>query len=462
MLYTSITQSKVESFLKNAEENAQLGCQKIQGFYLLKRGASATWYYRYTDHAGKRRKVNLGKCIARANPQTIAQQAAELQAKRREGLDPALQKEANTAAQLIELEKKRSALSKTVGHFFHHVYMAHKLKSRAGKESLAIIRVNFEHLFDRQIESLTASDIREWEAKRKAEGVKHATLKRDLGAFKAMLNFAAGKKAGDPNDNPIISENPISSVLLAKQSAQERDAALNEPAVERRMLTEMELVCLQRGLFKYADKLRAQRESSIRHGKKHLESFIGRQYPHWFVAFGEIALWTGARPGDLRGLRWEKTNGNYVDFERKEIVFIPEKTRDHRDPAKVIMPMSNQLKRVLKRWHEESGAPCEGFVFPNKSGERLDKKAHRGPWEHVKELGGLPDNMQFYSLRHHFISSLVVQNVPLLHIAKLVGHKSNAMIEENYGHLMQNHAVDIIDIYSDSLRSNKASVLSLT
>src|SRR5690606_13771171 len=121
-------------------------------------------------------------------------------------------------------------------------------------------------------------------------------------------------------------------------------------------------------------------------------------------------------------------------------------------PARVVMDMTDDLYRVMRDWWEQQGKPETGLVFPSPiTGARMDKKAHGRPWTRVKRLGDLPPSLSFYALRHHFISTLVASGVPLLTVARLVGHKSAAMIESHYGHLCPNAAADALAVFSKAV-----------
>lgn len=252
MSRTSLTIRKCDVFAKNASENEQLGCSNLAGFCLLKRKASAVFIWRYTNPQGKRKKLGLGKYALGVNPQEVALTVLDYQRMLSEGIDPLVEIELNKQRQAQELKQNSEFESNTVGKFFRDVYKPHLTNTRANQGTLAIIKNNFEHLFERSIESLQAVDIREWESTRKAKGIKHSTLKRDYGAFKAMLNYAAGKKANDPNDQPALKENPLANVYLSKLTAAERDELLDTPVKDRRPLTPKELRKLHRGLDELA------------------------------------------------------------------------------------------------------------------------------------------------------------------------------------------------------------------
>ncbi len=108
-------------------------------------------------------------------------------------------------------------------------------------------------------------------------------------------------------------------------------------------------------------------------------------------------------------------------------------------------------------WHKDTGNPTSGLVFPSPvTGLTMGRQAHRKPWKRVKELGGLPDTLNFYSLRHHFISALLAAGVSVFMVAKLVGHKGPEMILEHYGHLCPDQAAEALDIVARSVAATNS------
>lgn len=446
-LLTSLTNDRIQKFLSSSgiKERAELACGKITGFHLKKLKKSASWCYRYTDPNGKQRVMSLGKHI-KGNQNDFAAIALEQEKQVIAGKDPQLELQKKKIQAIAERQALENKKTKTVGRFFYGVYSELKQKSRYGQGTLNIIKSNFEHLFDREMESLTADDIRQWEKMRKSKSIKRATLVRDFGAFKAMLNYAAGLSKSDPIDTPVIAFNPLERVTLSKLSSQERDKLGEEQNNSRRQLTTVEIKGIYKGIERYAEQLRAQRRSSIKHGKKHLPSFENLTYPHWIFPFTLVALYTGIRPGDLYGLKWSSSD-NYISLEMKKIYIVPEKTRDKGESSpKVVLPIGSDLFEIIKVWNNESGSKSSGYVFPSKAGKRLAKKSHNSHWKKILKLGKLSNELDFYSLRHNFISTLVSQNIPLLHISKLVGHNSTEMIEKNYGHLSPNQATVAVNL----------------
>jgi len=450
-ILTSLTNDKIQKFLNDDSLNycSELACSKITGFHLRKLARSASWRFRYLDVSKKQRVITLGKYV-KGNQSEFAAYALEQEQFLLQGKDP--QREKEKLRGRVEAERRELELKKlnTLGNFFNSVYTPHKQKSRSGKDTLKIIKNNFEHLFDKPLEDLNVHDVREWERSRKEQSVKRATLVRDFAVFKALLSFAAGQKKNDPIDEPVISDNPLKNVTISKLTSQERELQNCEPQNNRRQLTSDELRALYLGIEEYTEELRERRRNTNK-GSSLLLCLDSVTYPHWSIPFTLIALHTGFRPSDIYGLKWSM-NDNYVNLDLRKIYITPEKTRDHGDsPAKVVFPMESGLFSILESWWEQCGKPVSGFVFPSRSGARLAKKSHNPHWKKIRRFGGLDDELDFYSFRHNFISTLVANNIPLLHIAKLVGHKSTKMIEENYGHLSPSQASDAVKILSQSL-----------
>ena len=431
-LDSSITDNAARRFLADAGDRETLWCDRITGLHLLKTKTGGSWRYRYQDATGKRRTATIGRYPA-MKPQQAAEKAREW---RNEGVDVLADKErARRDAEHAAIE----ARDRILGTYLDGSYTRHQERKKGGPETLAIIRHNFADYLERDMATLTRADIRQWQHKRESEGRAHSTLQRAFGALKTLLNHATRQ------DPPVLKENPLERVSLERPSDRERADTLSaERAAARRMLTDDEIQALHAGLSGFADELAAQRRRSRKHGKPYLPDLDGLTYPHWSIPFTYCALYTGMRPGDLYSLTWLELNPNFA-----RLVKIPEKTRHHPDPARITMDLPDDLMAIVKGWWIQQGKPETGLVFPSPiTGGQLDKKAHLKAWKRIKRLGGLPDDLTFYALRHHFVSALVAAGVPLLTVAQLAGHKSASMIERNYGHLCPTTARDALNVLS--------------
>ncbi|MGM0672233.1 tyrosine-type recombinase/integrase, partial [Thioalkalivibrio sp.] len=416
-LDTSITDAAARRFLDSASNRATLWCDRVTGLHLIRTTKGGSWRYRYTDPTGKRRTATIGRYPA-LKPQQAAEKAL---AWRTEGADVLADKEQRKRQ---ALEEKASASTRTLRGYLEGPYARYQARRTAGDETLAILRTNFAHWYDRDLATLSRNDVLTWQSWREEIGRAPATIKRAYGALRTLLRQAVRDGS--------IEDDPLRDVALDKHAETERTEELRERrAATRRLLTDDEIRRLHAGLESFAAELRQQRRNSRAHGKPDLPDLDVLAYPHWFIPLAYLSLYSGLRPGDLYSLTWLELNPSFG-----RLVKVPQKTRHHPEPARVEMDLPPEAMTVVRAWWDQQGKPTDGLVFPSPvTGRRMDKKAHGKPWRRVKRLGGLPDNLTFYALRHHFISTLVAAGVPLLTVAKLAGHKSAAMIENHYGHL---------------------------
>lgn len=418
-----ITVDRLEKFRRQGKEREELAGDE-PGFFYIKLRTGGAWRLRYTEPASGAR-VTATIAGDDKKPQEAKFIAQAWRAKIRAGIDP------RAEIQQAKAKHRHDQLTR-VGTFFEKIYLPHlEETSENHHETKRIIERNFEHLFDMQMPDLSLQHIRAWETQRRKEGISRATLQRALGAFKGMLSYAAGTKKGYPIEDPVIDANPLAGKGLKKRTAQENRRE-DESREQVQTLSAAEFDAINKGLSLYAQQICMQRENSRNHGKPHLPSLQGLVYPHWFEPFYHIARLTGARPGDVLRLKWTNIQ---KDFRTrcKILRFKPNKTIHHENPTEVVFPITGELDAVLKQWHKQAGKPSDGYMFPSaRTGKNMDKSAYRNHWRHVKKLGGLPADLDLYTLRHTFISERVNAGWPLLRIAKLVGHKNTDMITRTY------------------------------
>ncbi|SDB02744.1 Site-specific recombinase XerD [Pseudidiomarina indica] len=432
---TSISTTAANQFAKTASERQQLSCKVIKGFHLLRLKCVSSWRYRYTDAAGKRKTLTIGEYPA-LKPQEAAQIALEWRVGITKGeADPIAKRQAIAAQKRAQEQLQAQRENLKLGRFFEHY-------SKVLKDSpdvLGKISLAFSFLFERDMDMITPHDIDKWYQEKREAGLKRSTLVGYFGALKAMLNYAAGTKKGQSNHEPVLTVNPLAGYTLPQLTKEERKALRQE---DNKMMAMRDIfspevkAAILKGLDSYAEELRAKRRRSLRLAKnQHLPSLDDVAFPHWFIPFTQIAMMTGMRPGDIYALRWENLDHN--PFNGKyTLIYTPKKT-EHKgdDPIKVIFNLGTQhpLIDTLTTWRKQQGNPKTGLIFPSErvSGE-MDRKAHLKHWKHVKELGGVPDGLQFYSFRHNFISDLVRKGKSPELIRKLVGHADTSMITKNY------------------------------
>lgn len=148
------------------------------------------------------------------------------------------------------------------------------------------------------------------------------------------------------------------------------------------------------------------------------------------------AVTTGARRGELLGLRW-----NDVDRERNRLwvrrssgrngeVLDPKTRRSVR--AIAITPT---LARVLRdhRMASRFKAP-DDYVFASGRATPLDGRNVSRMFSVTLKRAGLP-LIRFHDLRHTFASLLIAQGAHAKFISEQLGHASSQITLDRYGHL---------------------------
>lgn len=447
---TSITDNKATKWAKAAEERQAVYCKRIPGFHLTKLKSGAVWRYRYTDATGKRRTATIGKLSHHK-----ADEAAKVALAWREVDADPLQEKAYTRH--IRKQEIATAEQRTLRHYLENRYkplMDKTWQPTPAKINYSRIKGHFSDLLDRDMATINKNDILAWQGhcetpkKKGGRGLRYKTIERTYSSLKTLLRQAVM--------DDVLDADPLEKFRLETASMDEQERINSDPKkAERRMLTAGEVAGITEGLEAFAEELRAERRNSRQHGKAYLPDLDDRTMPHWFIPFCQLAMRTGLRPGDLYSLTWDELN---IKFGR--LTKITEKSkhmrRKKRDPIAVDLRLNDGTLAIMKTWWKEQGKPEEGLVFPSpRTGRELDRSAHKKPWTRVKRLGGLPDNLNFYAFRHHFISAMIKANVPILTVAKMVGQKDATMIQEYYGHLCEDQALEALDIVAASLDTKK-------
>lgn len=184
----------------------------------------------------------------------------------------------------------------------------------------------------------------------------------------------------------------------------------------------------------------------------------GRRWRRYRV-FLAICVYTGMRPGEVRGLPWKA-----IDFENAKIQVrqradekgnIEERTKT--DAGRRTIPIPGDLLQMLRELKIESGK--FDLVFATKKGkpEYLSNIARRA-WfpvqiaaglcdpvvdkggNSVRDKGGTPllqHRHNMYALRHFHASWLIADQANAKELQKQMGHSDPAFTLKVYGHLFE-------------------------
>jgi integrase len=154
---------------------------------------------------------------------------------------------------------------------------------------------------------------------------------------------------------------------------------------------------------------------------------IGNPYLHTLTV---LALATGARRGELQGLRWPD-----VDLQRGPLTFHETKNGERR-----AVPLTGQTL-VLMRQRAKVRRLDTALVFPDATGGR--PLSIRNAFENAVERAGITD-FRFHDLRHTAASYLAMNGASLAEIAEVLGHKTLAMVKR-YAHLSEAHTRGVVE-----------------
>ncbi|MGM1052473.1 MAG: tyrosine-type recombinase/integrase [Pseudomonadota bacterium] len=408
----------------------------LHGFHLRCGKRGLTFRLHYRTKTGRRRLLTLGAY----GTLTVAQarkDATEAMAIVAQGGDPrAVLEEAKA-----ETERQQQ---QTLRAYVDGPYAVTQRRKKDGAATLRRIRHAFEGWLDTPMSEISRADVERWQGEREAKGEAYGTSKRSLGALKTLLAHAAERK--------VIPANPLARISLQRPAMSEEDMA--EQAAQRRYLEKQEVEALFAGLDAYQDRKREERRLSRAHGKAYLPDLDSVAFVDYVKPWILTMYYTGFRPGDITGLRWEHVNLTFGTIRK-----VIEKTAHHH-PDPMTFPLSSAAVKVLATWHQQQGEPKTGLVFPSsRNGGRMDRTAMQKPWAKVRKLSGLPDDLQLYSLRHNFASQLVMAGTDLLAVSKLMAHSDIQTTIAHYAHLRPDHTRDAVEEFacaSPSLDSGMA------
>ena len=140
-----------------------------------------------------------------------------------------------------------------------------------------------------------------------------------------------------------------------------------------------------------------------------------------------LSLTTGARQGEIMGLRFVQ-----IDFARQVITLHDTKNGDRR-----ALPLVGEAFTLLQE-RAKVRKLKDDRVFPPVK-EKAEQRSLREAWERALEAANIQD-FHWHDLRHTAASYLAMSGVSLVEIAKVLGHRTLAMVAR-YAHLSDGHIV---------------------
>lgn len=135
---------------------------------------------------------------------------------------------------------------------------------------------------------------------------------------------------------------------------------------------------------------------------------------------------TGARPKEIRTLKWENVVGERWVLSQHKTV-----GKMHRPRVIYLTAPMQKLMNVLRKDSFEPTDP----VFRNRGGVAWTSSAVQQRLQRLRKKKKLPKDLCLYMLRHAFGTNAVLNGVDVATVAELMGHTSLDMVSKVYLHL---------------------------
>lgn len=184
-----------------------------------------------------------------------------------------------------------------------------------------------------------------------------------------------------------------------------------------------------------------------------------------YEALYTLALATGARQGELLGLRWSDIQDDHITvtttLDQYERQLAPPKTGKSRRPIHVpaaVMAAIAKHKERAKRVGRKTGSG--DLVFQNEVGEPVHaSNLYRRSFKPIVSEAKIP-LIRFHDLRHTFATRLLLKGVHPKIVSEMLGHASIQQTLDTYSHVLpslQRAAVDAsADLFSPKPRKMRS------
>jgi integrase len=245
-------------------------------------------------------------------------------------------------------------------------YPTTRKRYRSSVRNLAVYFTNMK------LSDITPDAIDDFKEKRLSNGIRTATVNRDLAVLRRMMRLAERKR--------LISQSPFRDVEFLEERKQRRRPHILTFEEEDRLLT--------------------------------------AAMPH-IRALAVLILETGMRSSrEALALLWTD-----VDLVNDVVNVRESKT----NAGERTIPISARCKVELLRWRSLVGPEFSAYVFPNMNNPSKPLKDVRRAWAKALEDAGLK-SFWIYDLRHTAATRLTQAGVSPLFVAQIIGHSGTSIL----------------------------------
>ncbi|MGE3077241.1 MAG: tyrosine-type recombinase/integrase [Dehalococcoidia bacterium] len=186
------------------------------------------------------------------------------------------------------------------------------------------------------------------------------------------------------------------------------------------------------------------------------QSFLDAAQPDRMFPFAFLALQTGARNGELCGLRWSDIDLDNCRLSIRRTAqrirgegLLMQPTKTHRSQRPIsLSPLTVSFLTRLRREQYGNEAPRDNYVLRQESGAPYEPRQVSVGFRRIRELTGLPHNFRFHDLRHSNATLLMMAGLHPKVVSERLGHATVSITLDVYSHVvpsMQTEAAEAMD-----------------
>lgn len=182
--------------------------------------------------------------------------------------------------------------------------------------------------------------------------------------------------------------------------------------------------------------------------KSHYQTQLCKRYP-----FILLAATTGARLGELLGLRWSDfdSKAGTISIKRSmqnidgKMVEMPPKTKaGYRK-----IPIPKQVVDVLQKQRAEAKIiHLDGLIFCTRTGNCIKPYNVNKFWHSILKYVGVRYR-KFHALRHTHATELLAAGVPIMEVSRRLGHSKPSHTLNLYGHAIPAYSSTMVEKVSE-------------
>ena len=169
-----------------------------------------------------------------------------------------------------------------------------------------------------------------------------------------------------------------------------------------------------------------------------------KNYAHGrYLPLISLAIVTGARRGELLALRVQDLGVNEIricqnlqETARSGLIINPPKTKAGKRSVSVPPAVMATLS------HLSQGKPPNVLIFTTVKSTPLSPRNLERAWSRIIETAGIPYR-NFHVLRHTNATDLLAQGIPIVEVARRLGHSRISHTLELYGHAIPTYDATI-------------------